>query len=101
MVQTQNSPNWTGVMTGKYSKEQLLWLDKARAFAASVPLAEVLASDKENTFRRDLFTKACQEGFGALPFGAEYKKSLKDPTAGDYVSFALVNQEFARRVNPI
>jgi alkylation response protein AidB-like acyl-CoA dehydrogenase len=88
-------------MTGKFSKEQLAWLDKARAFAAAVPLAEVLASDKDNTFRRDLFEKACQEGFGALPFGSEYKKSLKDATAGDYVSFALVNQEFARRVNPI
>jgi butyryl-CoA dehydrogenase len=104
MVQTHTSPNSSGVMTGKFSKEQLVWLEKARAFAAAIPLAEVLASDKENTFRRDLFEKACQEGFGALPFGPDYKKSLKKEsiaTAGDYVSFALVNQEFARRVNPI
>ncbi len=101
MVQTHISPTSAGVMTGKFSEAQLLWLEKARSFAASVPLAEVLAADKDNTFRRDLFVKACQDGFGALPFGSEYKKSLKETAAGDYVSFALVNQEFARRVNPI
>jgi len=90
-------------MTGKFSEAQLAWLEKAKSFAASVPLTEVLASDRENTFRRDLFVKACQEGFGALPFGRQYKQGLKETTQldGDYVSFALVNQEFARRVNPI
>ena len=104
MVQTQITPGPSGVMTGKYSKEQLAWLEKAKSFAAAIPLNEVLASDKENTFRRDLFVKACQEGFGALPFGPEFKSSLKNESAragGDYVSFALINQEFARKVNPI
>ena len=74
MVQTQTSPGSAGVITGKFSKEQLAWLDKAKAFAQAIPLAEVLASDKENIFRRDLFVKACQEGFGALPFGPNTKK---------------------------
>ncbi|MBS1994427.1 MAG: acyl-CoA dehydrogenase family protein [Cyanobacteria bacterium SZAS LIN-2] len=103
MVQTQITPGASGVMSGKFSKEQLAWLDKAKSFAAAVPLSEVMASDKDNTFRRDLFVKACQEGFGALPFGPEYKTGLKDHarTGGDYVSFALINQEFARKVNPI
>jgi len=103
MVQTQ-TPGTSAVNSGKYSKEQLAWLDKAKSFAAAIPLNEVIASDKENTFRRDLFVKACQEGFGALPFGAEFKSSLKNESArvgGDYVSFALINQEFARKVNPI
>jgi butyryl-CoA dehydrogenase len=107
MVQTKTMPDKYGQsseMNGKYSAEQMRWLEKARAFAAAIPAAEVIASDRENTFRRDLFVKACQEGFGALPFGETYKKSLKnkqDACAGDYVSFSLVNQEFARKLNPI
>ena len=96
MVQTQASPDQS-----IYSKEQRRWLDKARAFAAAIPVGEVMASDRENVFRRDLFVKACQEGFGALPFGETYKGALQEKTAGDYVSFALVNQEFARKVNPV
>jgi len=88
---------------GKYSPEQKAWLQKARAFASAIPLADVMASDRDNIFNRDLFVKACQEGFGALPFGTTYKTGLKgqNATAGDYVSFALLNEEFARKLNPI
>lgn len=94
MVQTQMSPDQT--VSGKFSKEQLTWLAKAKAFAKSIPLAEVMASDSENKFRRDLFEKACKEGFGALPFPSTYGGS-----GGDYVSFSLVNEEFGRRCTPI
>lgn len=94
MVQTQMSPDQT--VSGKFSKEQLSWLAKAKSFAKSIPLAEVIASDSENKFRRDLFQKACKEGFGALPFPDTYGGS-----AGDYVSFSLVNEEFGRRCTPI
>jgi acyl-CoA dehydrogenase len=83
-------------LQGKFSPEQLAWLKIARNFAASIPLNEVLASDKENKFRRDLFEKACQEGLGALPFPSTYGGS-----GGDYVSFCLVNEEFGRRCTPI
>jgi butyryl-CoA dehydrogenase len=79
-----------------YSGAQLNWLKKAKEFAAAVPLADVLASDRDNVFRRDLFEAACQEGFGALPFGEKYGGSK-----GDYVSFSLVNEEFAKRCVPI
>ena len=98
MVQTQISPSSTSAQEGKFSKEQLAWLDKAKAFANSVSLQEVIASDKENVFRRDLFEKACQPewGLGGLPFPSTYGGS-----AGDYVSFSLVNEEFGRRCVPI
>jgi len=98
MVQTQISPSSTSALEGKFSKEQLAWLDKAKAFAKSVSLQEVIASDKENVFRRDLFEKACQPewGLGGLPFPNTYGGS-----AGDYVSFSLVNEEFGRRCVPI
>lgn len=98
MVQTQISPSSTSALEGKFSKEQLAWLDKAKAFANSVSLQEVIASDKDNVFRRDLFEKACQPewGLGGLPFPGTYGGS-----AGDYVSFSLVNEEFGRRCVPI
>jgi butyryl-CoA dehydrogenase len=79
-----------------YSGAQLNWLKKAKEFATAVPLADVLASDRDNVFRRDLFEAACQEGFGALPFDDKYGGSK-----GDYVSFSLVNEEFAKRCVPI
>lgn len=79
-----------------FTKEQLKWLDKARAFADSVPLADSIRADAENTFRRDLFEAACKEGLGALPFPTTYGGS-----GGDYLSFALVNEEFGRRCLPI
>lgn len=98
MVQTQISPSSTCALEGKFSKEQLAWLDKAKTFASSISLEEVIASDKENVFRRDLFEKACQPewGLGGLPFPSTYGGS-----AGDYVSFSLVNEEFGRRCVPI
>ncbi len=98
MVQTQISPSSTSALEGKFSKEQLAWLDKAKAFAKAVSLQEVIASDKDNVFRRDLFEKACQPewGLGGLPFPSTYGGS-----AGDYVSFSLVNEEFGRRCVPI
>ncbi len=98
MVQTQISPSSTSALEGKFSKEQLAWLDKAKAFANSVSLQEVIASDKDNVFRRDLFEKAClpEWGLGGLPFPSTYGGS-----SGDYVSFSLVNEEFGRRCVPI
>jgi alkylation response protein AidB-like acyl-CoA dehydrogenase len=78
------------------SSEQKGWLNKAREFAASIPQADKLRSDSENSFRRDLFEAACQNGFGALPFSKEYGGA-----GGDYASFALVNEEFARSLVPI
>jgi len=76
--------------------EQLSWLSKARRFADSVPLSDVLKSDAENIFRRDLFEDACKEGFGALPFPTTY-----GGCGGDYVSFCLINEEFAKRCLPV
>ena len=78
------------------SESQKGWLKKARAFADSIPLADCIRSDVENSFRRDLFEQACKEGFGALPFPTTYGGS-----GGDYVSFCLINEEFARRCVPI
>src|SRR6185437_6807898 len=57
---------------------------------------ECIRSDVENSFRRDLFERACKEGFGGLPFDKTYGGQ-----GGDYVSFVLVNEEFARRCVPI
>jgi butyryl-CoA dehydrogenase len=86
---SNNSPSFL-------SEAQRGWLKKAQDFAAAIPLSECIASDVENTFRRDLFERACQEGLGALPFPTTYGGS-----GGDYVSFVLVNEEFARRCVPI
>jgi butyryl-CoA dehydrogenase len=95
-VQTQVSPPSNSSLEGKFSPEQLKWLDKAKAFAKAVPLPEVMASDLENSFRRDLFEDACKEGFGSLPFPSTYGGS-----GGDYVGFSLLNEEFGRRSVPI
>lgn len=78
------------------SAEQKKWLEKARDFAKSVSLEEVIKSDSENTFRRDMFERACKEGLGSLPFPTTYGGS-----GGDYVSFCLVNEEFGRKCVPI
>lgn len=72
------------------------WLRKAREFAARIPLDDVIAADSTNTFRRDLFNEACKEGFGALPFSPTYGGA-----GGDYMSFCLVNEEFARACVPV
>lgn len=90
----QTKPNST--KSGKFSPEQLAWLKKAKEFAKRVPLQEVLASDLENVFRRDMFEAACKEGLGALPFPTTYGGS-----GGDYVSFALINEEFGRTCLPV
>jgi len=79
-----------------FSNSQLNWLQAAREFAASVSRAEIIKCDKENQFPRDLFESACKIGFGSLPFPPNYGGAN-----GDYVSFALVNEEFARRCLPV
>lgn len=96
MLQTEPSQRSHGADNSLFSAEQRQWLAKARAFADAIPLADVIASDTENVFRRDLFELACKEGLGALPFPATYGGS-----GGDYVSFCLVNEEFGRRCVPI
>jgi acyl-CoA dehydrogenase len=79
-----------------FSEEQQKWLAKAIDFAKAIPKADIIAADRDNIFRRDLFEKACQLGFGALPFGKEFGGA-----GGDYVSFCLVNEVFARYLTPI
>lgn len=78
------------------SETQKDWLLKAKNFASKVSLQEVIEADRTNKFRRDLFEAACKEGFGSLPFSGEY-----GGTGGDYLSFVLVNEEFARHSIPI
>lgn len=94
MLQTRLTD--TSSLSGKYTTEQLAWLQKARDFARRVPLSEVMDADSKNVFRRDLFETACKEGLGSLPFPSTYGGS-----GGDYVSFALVNEEFGRLCTPI
>jgi alkylation response protein AidB-like acyl-CoA dehydrogenase len=96
MLQTKGSILTDSGGSSFLSESQQGWLKKACAFADSIPLSECIASDVENKFRKDLFEKACKEGFGALPFPKEYGGS-----GSDYVSFVLVNEEFARRCVPI
>lgn len=96
MMTTEKSPVTRADRLKLFTAEQLKWLEKARQFADSVPLADVLRSDAENSFRRDLFEAACKEGLGALPFPTTYGGS-----GGDYVSFCLVNEEFGKRCIPI
>src|SRR5271154_3809663 len=78
------------------SESQKIWLAKAEEFAAHISLADVIKSDESNIFRRDLFEAACKEGMGALPFPSTYGGS-----GGDYLSFVVVNEEFARKCVPI
>ena len=96
MLKTENLPLIHQDRSSFLSESQKGWLKKARAFADSIPLSEVIKSDVENTFRRDLFESACKEGFGALPFPTTYGGS-----GGDYLSFCLINEEFAKRCVPI
>ncbi len=84
------------VNKGLFSPAQLNWHALAKEFANSVSIAEIIASDKENIFRRDLFESACKHGFAGLPFPTGY-----GGLAGDYVSFCLVNEEFARHCLPV
>jgi butyryl-CoA dehydrogenase len=95
MLRTESLPE-ISTDSSFLAESQKGWLKKARAFADSIPLEDCIKSDVENTFRRDLFERACKEGFGALPFSKEYGGS-----GGDYVSFVLINEEFARRCIPI
>lgn len=96
MISTESLPKLENPSSSFLSESQTQWLQKARAFADAIPLQERIKSDVENTFRRDLFESACKEGFGALPFPATYGGS-----AGDYLSFCLVNEEFGRKCVPI
>jgi butyryl-CoA dehydrogenase len=75
---------------------QKSWLKKAQNFADKIPLEDVIQSDQSNVFRRDLFESACKEGMGSLPFPSTYGGS-----DGDYLSFVVINEEFARRCVPI
>jgi alkylation response protein AidB-like acyl-CoA dehydrogenase len=96
MLQTQATLSQDASESSLLSEGQRQWLRKARAFADSIPLADIIKADSDNVFRRDLFEAACREGFGSLPFPAGY-----GGIGGDYVSFCLVNEEFARRCVPI
>lgn len=100
MLETRKADTGTdadkNILMGRFSSEQLHWLDKARQFARAVSLDEVMASDRDNVFRRDMFEAACREGFGSLPFNPQYGGS-----GADYVSFCLINEEFGRRCLPV
>lgn len=85
-----------GAFSPFLSETQKIWLQKARDFANRIPLEDVIKSDTTNVFRRDLFEAACKEGMGALPFPTTYGGS-----GGDYLSFVVVNEEFARKCVPI
>ena len=90
------SPKKSDLHSPFLNSEQLHWLAKAQEFADGISLQDVIKSDCENSFRRDLFEAACQQGFGSLPFPTTYGGA-----GGDYVSFCLVNEEFAKRCVPI
>lgn len=96
MLTTKSVPEVESDSTTFLSESQQVWLKKAKAFADAIPLEDVIRSDVENTFRRDLFESACKEGLGALPFPTTFGGS-----GGDYVSFCLVNEEFGRRCVPV
>jgi butyryl-CoA dehydrogenase len=96
MLKTEATPSSRSEYFSLYTEQQLNWLSKAKAFADAIPLQDVLQSDAENAFRRDLFEAACKEGLGGLPFPTTYGGA-----GGDYVSFCLVNEEFGKRCTPI
>ncbi|MBI4532557.1 MAG: acyl-CoA dehydrogenase family protein [Candidatus Melainabacteria bacterium] len=96
MLKAEVSPFIENNESSVFSSQQLYWLGKAKAFAEAIPLEDIINADTQNVFRRDLFEAACQEGFGDLPFPTTYGGS-----GGDYVSFCLVNEEFARCCVPI
>ncbi len=90
------SLNVTSINYELYSPEQLKWHSLAKEFANKIKIEEIIASDRANQFRRDLFELACKDGLGALPFEKTYGGA-----GGEYVSFCLVNEEFGRRCVPI
>ncbi|MBA3859357.1 MAG: acyl-CoA dehydrogenase [Cyanobacteria bacterium PR.3.49] len=96
MLKTDGLPHHLAKHQSLFTADQKNWLAKAVAFADKITLAETKRSDSENTFRRDLFEAACKDGLGALPFPTTFGGS-----GGDYLSFVLVNEEFARRCVPI
>lgn len=96
MLKTDGPPAHLAKYWSLLTADQKSWLAKAVSFADAITLEETKRSDSENTFRRDLFEAACKEGLGALPFPTTYGGS-----GGDYLSFVLVNEEFARRCVPI
>lgn len=96
MSKTDGLPAHLAKHLSLFSNDQKKWLAKAAAFADSISLEETKRSDTENIFRRDLFEAACKDGLGALPFPSTYGGS-----GGDYLSFVLVNEEFARRCVPV
>lgn len=96
MIITETAENVADKEASLYSPEQLVWRQKARKFAQAIPVEDIVEADRKNMFRRDLFEKACQEGFGSLPFPTTYGGS-----GGDYVSFCLVNEEFGRACVPV
>ena len=96
MLQTDCLPAHLAKYLPLLTADQRKWLAKAVQFADSISLEETKRSDSENSFRRDLFESACKEGLGALPFPTTYGGS-----GGDYLSFVLVNEEFARRCVPV
>ena len=96
MLKTDGLPHHLAKHQSLFTADQKNWLAKAVAFADKITLEETKRSDCENTFRRDLFEAACKDGLGALPFPTTFGGS-----GGDYLSFVLVNEEFARRCVPI
>ena len=96
MLKTDALPKHLAKYQSLFTADQKNWLAKAVAFADTITLEETKRSDSQNTFRRDLFEAACKDGLGALPFPTNYGGS-----GGDYLSFVLVNEEFARRCVPI
>ena len=79
-----------------FTPEQIYWHTKARDFCDKLDIHEIIASDKDNLFRRDIFAAVCKLGFGALPFTKTYGGQ-----GADYVSFCLINEEFARHCMPV
>jgi len=96
MLKTDSIPQHLAKYQSLFTEDQKKWLAKAVAFADGISLEDTKRSDSENTFRRDLFEAACKDGLGALPFPTTYGGS-----GGDYLSFVLVNEEFARRCVPV
>ncbi len=78
------------------SSKQKDWQIKAAEFASQVSVDSIIEADQNNIFPYPLFEKACQTGFGSLPFKPGYGGQ-----DGDYVSFALVNEVMARKSIPI
>lgn len=96
MLKTESVSSLDDTLKDRYTEAQVAWRDRAQEFADRLSLKDVIASDRDNQFRRDLFEAACQEGFGAIPFPDTYGGS-----GADYISSCLVNEVFARRCMPV